>query len=179
VAIIAGMGLRMIGVPPGPEEILRLIIFVFYSIVYGAFWLALALLFSLLFKQVTTSALTSLAIWLFVVVFFLFGIAGFIANAIVPIDSNSPVELQAENAGIAVALSRISPVYLYGEASLLLILPKTMTGFGINPGELIYPLPVGQSLLLVWPHLTSLIALTALCFAISYVKFMREEIRST
>jgi len=179
VTIVAGMGLRMIGVAPGPEEILRLIVFLFFSIVYGAFWLALGVLFSLLFNQVTTSALTTLALWLFAVVFFLFGIAGFIANAIVPIDQNSPPELIAKNLGISATLNRISPVFLYEEASLLLILPKTLTGFGINPGELIFPLPLEQSLLLMWPHLTSLIALSALCFAVSYVKFMREEIRST
>jgi ABC-2 type transport system permease protein len=41
------------------------------------------------------------------------------------------------------------------------------------------PLPLVQSLLLVWPQLTSLIALTALCFAGSYIIFMREEIRAT
>ena len=178
VTIVAGMGLRMIGVPPGPEEILRLIFFLFFSVIYGAFWLALAILFSLLFRQVTTSALTTLALWLFAVIFFLFGIAGFIANAIVPIDQNSPIDLIAKNLGVTATLNRISPVFLYEEASISLILPKTLTGFGLS-GELMFPLPFEQSLLLIWRHLTSLIALSALCFAISYIKFMREEIRST
>jgi len=41
------------------------------------------------------------------------------------------------------------------------------------------PLSLGQSLLLVWPHLVGLITLMVVCFAISYIKFMREEIRST
>lgn len=178
VTIVAGMGLRMIGVPPGPEEILRLIFFLFFSIVYGAFWLALAILFSLLFGQVTTSALTTLALWVFAVIFSLFGIAGFIANAIVPVDQSSSIDLIAKNLGVTATLNRISPVFLYEEASILLILPKTLTGFGLS-GELMFPLPFEQSLLLIWPHLTSLIALSALCFAISYIKFMREEIRST
>ncbi len=178
VTIVAGMGLRMIGVPPGPEEILRLILFLFVSVVYGAFWLALSLLFSLLFKQVTTSALTTLALWLFAVIFFLFGIAGFMANAMVPVDQNSTIDVIAQNMGITATLNRISPVFLYEEASILLILPKTLTGFGLS-GELMFPLPLEQSLLLIWPHLTSLIALSALCFGISYIKFMREEIRST
>ncbi|MFQ5826609.1 MAG: ABC transporter permease, partial [Dehalococcoidia bacterium] len=43
---------------------------------------------------------------------------------------------------------------------------------------LLNPLPLGQSLLIVWPHLTTLLALTVVCFAISYVIFLRQEIRA-
>jgi len=39
-------------------------------------------------------------------------------------------------------------------------------------------LPFGQSLLLVWPHVTGLIAETLTCFAASYVLFMRREVRA-
>lgn len=39
-------------------------------------------------------------------------------------------------------------------------------------------LPFGQSLLLVWPHLVCMVALTAVCFALSYIGFMRQEIRA-
>jgi len=45
VFLVAGMGLRMIGVPPTAEEILRLFAFIFVSIIYGAFWMSLAVLF--------------------------------------------------------------------------------------------------------------------------------------
>ena len=38
-------------------------------------------------------------------------------------------------------------------------------------------LSLGQSILLVWPHLVGLLALTFAAFAISYVGFMRQEIR--
>jgi ABC-2 type transport system permease protein len=41
------------------------------------------------------------------------------------------------------------------------------------------PLSIGQSLLVVWPQIMITVLLTLICFAISYVKFMREEIRST
>jgi ABC-2 type transport system permease protein len=40
------------------------------------------------------------------------------------------------------------------------------------------PLPIGQSVLLVVPYIISLIAITVVCFAISYTVFMRQEIRS-
>jgi len=38
-------------------------------------------------------------------------------------------------------------------------------------------IPAGQSILLVWPQHTALIALTVLCFVFSYYVFMRQEIR--
>ncbi|MFO8079349.1 MAG: hypothetical protein R6V07_03485 [Armatimonadota bacterium] len=40
------------------------------------------------------------------------------------------------------------------------------------------PLPVHESLLLVWPQGVTIRALSAICFAVSYIKFMREEVRS-
>jgi ABC-2 type transport system permease protein len=40
------------------------------------------------------------------------------------------------------------------------------------------PLPIGQSLLIVLPYIITLIAIKAVCFAVSYTVFMRQEIRS-
>jgi ABC-2 type transport system permease protein len=40
------------------------------------------------------------------------------------------------------------------------------------------PLPLNQSLALIWPHLTGLIAATILLFALAYVLFQRQEIRA-
>jgi len=40
------------------------------------------------------------------------------------------------------------------------------------------PLPLGQSLLVIWPQLTGLIAVTILLFAVSYILFQRQEIRA-
>ena len=40
------------------------------------------------------------------------------------------------------------------------------------------PLPLGQSLLLIWPQLTCLIAATILLFALAYLLFQRQEIRA-
>jgi ABC-2 type transport system permease protein len=41
------------------------------------------------------------------------------------------------------------------------------------------PLPLIQSALIVAPHLVSLLAITVVCFGISYACFMRQEVRST
>jgi ABC-2 type transport system permease protein len=40
------------------------------------------------------------------------------------------------------------------------------------------PLPLGQSILIVIPYIISLVAITIICFAVSYTVFMRQEIRS-
>ena len=184
VTLVAGLGLRMIGVPPEAEEILRLFAFIFVSILYGAFWLSLSMLFSILFRKTATSALTSIAIWVF---FFLFMslIAGLIANAIIPINNNSAFEDIAKFDTLYRMISRIDPGTLYSECIQALLLPimgsssPTMMMIGIYGGLKPAPLSIAQSLLIVWPQVVSLLALTALCFIISYIKFMREEIRST
>jgi len=185
VVLVAGMGLRMIGVPPTAEEILRLFAFIFVSIIYGAFWMSLAVLFSVFFSRMATSALASIALWIFLFLFMSM-VAGAIANAIVPVDQNSSLGLLVRNDEIYRAISRISPNTLYGETVQVLLMPElgnpssTLMLVSIyTHGMIPTPLPLGQSLLIIWPQLTSLIALTALCFAAAYIKFMREEIRST
>jgi len=185
VVVVGGLGLRMIGVPPSAEEILRLFAFIFISILYGAFWMSLAILFSILFKRTATSVLASIALWIFLF-FFLSMIAGYIANAVVPIDQNSSIDLIAKNDSIYRMISRISPGTLYGEATQVLLMPElgnpsstlmmiSIYTAGLIPGSL----SLGQSFIVVWPQIISIIALAAICFAISYIKFMREEIRAT
>ena len=184
IAIVAGLGLRIVGVPPNSEEILRLVAFVLISIVYGAFWMALSILFSIFFDRAATSMLASIALWIFFF-FFMSMIAGAIADARVPIDQNSSLEMIAKNIEIQGMIGRISPCTLYGEATTVLLTPELGS---LNPallmistltaGRMLTPLPFSQSLLLVWPQVVSIIALAAICFAISYIRFMKEEIRS-
>jgi len=40
------------------------------------------------------------------------------------------------------------------------------------------PLPLGQSILVIYPHLAALIAISLICFVISYMVFMLQEIRT-
>jgi len=164
--LVAGMGLRVIGVPPSSEEALRLMLFLIMTIIYGAFWLGLGILFSVLFQRVATSALASIAIWLF------FSFMGFIFIF--------PTLVQIGQAGWTVM--QVSPVALFLQVTFLLLVPTARSvGQMLQSGGLLptSALPLSQSLISVWPHLVSLILLMVVCFAISYIKFMREEIRST
>ncbi|MBN1153127.1 MAG: hypothetical protein JXA58_07945, partial [Dehalococcoidia bacterium] len=87
-------------------------------------------------------------------------------------------------ASIEGTLSRISPCTLYGEATIGLLTPEvgTMNSalylMSYYSGRMSNPLPLQDSLLLVWPQMVTIIALCAICFAASYIRFMREEIRS-
>jgi len=163
VLLIAGYGLRMIGVPPSAEEVIRLFLYLFLIIVYGAFWIGLSMLFSVLFRSLATSVLSSIALW----ILFSFGIFG-VALA-------SPEITQK--------IIWISPNWLFGQAASALLHPMVRTLGAITQAQMAYmipnPLSLGQSILLIWPHLTALIGLSAICFAISYVLFMRQEIRAT
>jgi ABC-2 type transport system permease protein len=177
--IVIGLGISVLGFPPSGEELWRMLIFTTVGIAYVGFWLALALLFSLLFQRAVTAALASLALWLFLAIF-IGMLSNVIAGMFVP-NPSTPEEL-ARQVTIGTYVARISPSVLFAETVHILLNPVAHLGgmaLGTLPkGILPTPLPLGQSLLLVWPHLTTLFAMVAVCFGISYIKFMRSEIRA-
>lgn len=181
VLIVSGLGLHLIGVPPQPAELARLSLFVLVSIVYVGFWLSLSVLFSIVFRQVATAALASIAAWLFFAVF-LSLLAGMVAGALAPAGSGSPAAAQLAHIHLRQALDNLSPNTLYAEATAALLTPELRT---LGPllitqtqGMVAGQLSLGQSLLLAWPEIVGLVAATAICFGISYLLFMRQEIRT-
>jgi ABC-2 type transport system permease protein len=168
-------------VPPSAEEIIRLFIYLVLAIIYGGFWMGLAILFSVVFRRIAASLLISLAIWIFFG-FFMMMIGPAIAGALAPIDQGSAATL-IQNAEMQQMVMRISPNILFEEATTVLLLPVVRSLGIITMSQAAYmvpnPISLGQSLLLIWPHLASLICLSVICFAISYVIFMRQEIRAT
>lgn len=177
--LVIGLGIVLVGFPPNAEELWRMLIFTIVGIVYVGFWLALALLFSLLFQRTVTAALASLALWLFLAIFAPL-IAQIAANFIVP-DPSTP-EQAARQIDIAAMIGRISPTTLYEEAVHVILNPLArLLGAAQaeqTQGILLTPLALDQSLLLILPQFTTLIALVCVCFGICYIKFMRVEIRA-
>ena len=178
--LVMGFGLIAIGIPPTAEEFWRIVFFLITSIFYVAFWLNLAILFSLRFRQAATSALASVAVWLFFSVFYTM-IVNLVAKGLSPSQMASPYQIISYQKFI-LGLMRLAPSELFNEATTTLLMPSVRS---IGPltmeqvqGAIPSPLPLGQSLLVVWPQLTGLIAATVICFAISYIMFMRREIRS-
>jgi ABC-2 type transport system permease protein len=177
--LVIGMGVVLVGFPPNAEELWRMLIFTVIGIIYVGFWLALAMLFSLLLQRTVTAALAALALWLFLAIFAPL-IAQIVASMVVP-DPNTPEEM-ARQTDIAAMIGRVSPTTLY-EESVQIILNPTARVLGAalqeqTQGILLTPLALSQSLLLILPQFTTLIALVGVCFGICYIKFMRTEIRA-
>jgi ABC-2 type transport system permease protein len=189
VLIISGLGIRLIGVVPGSEEVLRLVIYVILSILYISFWLGISILFSVVFRSTATSALASLAIWIFFTFFVGLG-AGFMADAVAPISqsgTNVDPNVLIKHEEVQRTVSLLSPVTLYNDATTTILDPtrKTTRGFVmVGPLERLSlsrfqnPLPLLQSLMIVVWYLIAIVAITFLCFGICYLVFMRQEIRT-
>ncbi|MFQ5829956.1 MAG: ABC transporter permease [Candidatus Methylomirabilia bacterium] len=189
VLLISGLGLWVLGIVPGWEEVGRLAAYLVVSIVYIGFWLGVSILCSVLFRGIATSALATLALWIFFAFFIALG-ASLVADILAPLPPDGPADatvlIRREEAHRLVA--SFSPMTLYSEATGIILDPLRKTTRSLvlmGPLERLSlsrfqnPLPLLQSALIVAPHLVSLVAITLVCFGICYASFMRQEIRST
>lgn len=179
--LVMGAGLLGIGVPPTAEEVGRSLLFLLATIAYGAVWLALGTVFSTRFRQPATAALAAIAVWLFFTIFWNM-LVSLVSQLLLPQQIGSVEQLLSQTRLIETLL-RLSPNTLYGEATVALLLPATRSLGFVLPSQLQgalvgAPLPFGESVALIWPHLTGLIAATTLLFALAYVLFQRQEIRA-
>ena len=83
--LVVGLGLVLVGIPPGAEEISRSFLLLLVTIIYAGVWLALAMLFSILFRSAATAALVTLGLWL-LITFIWPVLAGAVAQIIAPPD---------------------------------------------------------------------------------------------
>ena len=182
--LVIGLGLLLLGVPPSGAEVARSLIFLVIVLAYAGVWLAVAILFSIIFRSPATAALVALGLWLFLVVLWPM-LAPALAAAI------SPPELPYLLRGLpdpdtlawTQALARISPNQLFAEAVTAILNPDTRS-LGLifvqqYEGAVVgSPLPLLQSLLIAWPQIVGLAAATILLFVIGYVVFQRQEVRA-
>lgn len=187
VLVITGLGLAVVGVIPGIEEVWRILVYIIVSIVYIAFWLGAAMLFSIIFRSTATSALAALALWFFFSFFIAIGATALANNLESQIAAGGDPESIARQAKVFKAFVMISPMKLYSDATKTIIDPlqrstRTVIPSGrleqISMARFDGPLPLSQSILIVVPYLLALMAITIVCFALSYMVFMRQEIRS-
>ncbi len=182
--LVVGLGVLFLGVPPSWEEIARSLIFLVISIAYAGVWLAVAMLFSVIFRSPATAALLSLGVWLFMTLLWPM-ISPVLAQMISPPDIRyvmlglpSPDTLMWQ-----VGLSRLSPNELYGESVLAVLSPSTRA---LGPifleqlqGAVIgSALPLKESLMIAWPQVVGLVAGAILLFVVTYVVFQRQEVRA-
>lgn len=178
---VAGLGIIMTGIPPSFEEIGRLTVYLVLTVIYIGIWYAISLMFSLVFRQTATSALAGIALWLFMAVFVGL-LAGIIANGLYPVNNNPSIETVLKHESLKQNLSRVSPLVIYNEAVTTILNPGVRAmGLIMSSqleGAIAGTLPLGQSMLLIWAHFVTMAAMIMTCFAISYIIFMRQEIRA-
>jgi ABC-2 type transport system permease protein len=174
--LVIGLGLFLLGLPPSGEELARAFIFLLVTIAYAGVWLALAMLFSIIFRSPATAALVSLGLWLFLTLIWP-ALAPAIVIAFAPSSNEETLILAAQY------LSRLSPSNLFGEVVLAILNPTTRSLGPIYLSQLQgavlgAPMPLGESLIIAWPQIVGLIAGTILLFVTGYVIFQRQEVRA-
>ena len=174
--LVIGLGLIMLGVPPGGEEMARAFLLLLVTIAYAGVWLALAMLFSVTFRSPATAALMTLGFWLFVSVIWP-ALAPAVAEAVVPADNQEALVVTTQ------MLARLSPATLFGECVVALLNPTTRTLGPVFLSQLQgavmgAPLPVWDSIMVAWPQIVGLIASSILLFVGGYIVFQRQEVRA-
>src|SRR6266403_456697 len=177
--LVIGLGLLGLGVPPNAEEMARALILLVVTIAYAGVWFALALLCSVLFRSAATAALVALGLWLFLTILWpLFSPA--LADAVTTAGDILGV-LDTRQ-----AFARLSPSVLFNEIvavvldpsvrstqqSMLASLGLALIERGAIPDA---PIPLVQSVLIVWPQIVGLFAGTIILFVVGYIVFQRQE----
>lgn len=179
VVFVSGIGIFRLGVVPTGPEVTRLAVWLVLAMVYVGFWQALATWTSVLARRAATSALIPVGVWLVLTLFggFIFGA---VASMVAPRDGSPAAEvayLRAEQ-----LISQASPVTLFQSGSTVLLDPEVRT-VGLVTLEqidraIVSELGLVQSLLVVWPQIVTLLAMTAVMFVLAYVAFVRQEVRA-
>ena len=181
---MSGYGIVRLGIVPEAGEVFRLLgwaaaTFVYVVAVAGVRAAALGR-----HPGAATSALIGFGTWLFLT---LFGplVLSLLAPILAPVSGASNEQIY-QSAVFQDTITRLLPGNLYQEISVALLNPSaTQVSAPATIGQAIQAnqqiatlLSLDQSLLLVWPQIVALVALTVLCFGAAYVLFMRQEVRA-
>jgi ABC-2 type transport system permease protein len=184
--LVVGLGVLLLGIPPSGEEFTRSLVFLGIAVAYAGVWLAVAMLFSVLFRSPATAALLALGVWLFMTLLWPM-IAPAIAQLIAPSDIRFVLlgipDPRTESWQLA--LSRVSPNQLFAEAVITILSPTTRS-LGpvfdqlraLQGAVLGSALSLRESLLIAWAQAVGLIAGAIVLFVAAYVAFQRQEVRA-
>lgn len=180
--IVTAFGMLQLGARPDGAQLARLVMFLAMSIAYVGVWLAFAILCSVLFRQAAAAALVGIAAWLLLAVFS-GSISPLIADRLAPVPRDATVEEVLRNERTEQAIERLSPKTLYVESARAVLSPLVVSLDVATEDDVEGLLPdtqldLRQSLLLAWPQIVALIAVTIVLFGVTFVVFMRQEIRA-
>ena len=185
VVLITALGIVRLGIIPSVEELARVIVWLLTTILYAGLWLAFALLLSVAIRGAASAALVGFGTWLGLTLFgtFLLPLA---ANALFPASTTGTGDQYFAATTAQQLFLRISPPQLYQDVVTAVLNPSARGMLGpANLGQYVSGqqqipslLTLDQSILLVWPQLVALVALTVVTFALAYVLFLRQEVRA-
>jgi ABC-2 type transport system permease protein len=185
VLVISGFGIARLGIVPTSQEILRVVAWLGFTFVWVALWLAFGLLLSVVVRRAATAALVGFGVWALLQVFGQL-IVGLVSGVIAPYASATTAGEALSLKALSDMITRLVPLTLYQEGSRVLLnptettvsTPATIDALAQYQQQIPTLLSLDQSMLLVWPHVVALVALTAACFALAFVRFMRQEVRA-
>ncbi len=185
VILVSALGIVRLGIIPSPEELVRVLTWLLATILYASFWLAFALLLSVVIRGAASAALVGFGSWLALILFGQF-LLPLVAGALFPVNTTGTANDYFASTSAQQLFLRISPATLYQDIVTALMNPSTKSVLGVgNLGQYVSAqqqlpslLSLDQSILLVWPQIVILTALTVAMFALAYVLFLRQEVRA-
>jgi ABC-2 type transport system permease protein len=182
--LVAGIGIIRLGIVPSAVEVARLAGWLVLTIVYVGVWLAFATLCSVLVRRASTSALIAIGVWLGLSLFGVL-VARLVAGLLDPSGATAAAAGQLAHAQLEQQLSSVSPGTLYQQATTALLNPSATAVTVPALAQVIQlsqqiptQLSLDQSLLVAWPQIVILVALTVGCFVAAYIGFLRQEVRA-
>jgi len=185
VTLISALAIVRLGIIPSPEELARVIVWLLATVLYASFWLAFALMLSVVIRGAASAALVGFGTWLGLS-FFGQILLPIFANVFFPTNTSGSAADYFASTTSAQLFLRISPATLYQDIVKAVMNPSTQTVLGpsnlgqYQSGQEALPslLSLDQSILLVWPQIVIMVALTVALFALAYVLFLRQEVRA-
>ncbi len=186
ILLIAGFGIVRLGIVPHSEEVIRLVTWLLATFLYVGLWLSFGLLLSVVIRRAATAALIGFGVWFLVAV--LGDLLTTIVTGFIQPAAGAAFDTVVGAAQLQEFVRRLLPSQLYFEVSRVIldptvnardvVIPSTIGQYTQAQQQVSGLLSIDQSLLLVWPQVVALVALTVVCFGAAYVAFMRQEVRA-
>jgi ABC-2 type transport system permease protein len=191
IAIMCGVTIPLLGFGPTLAELSKILVLAIVTVVYLVFWLSLGMLFSVVAKKTSTSILFSIATWMFFAIV-LSILASAVAGALVPMPSSDVIvsdsgegprfqmteefrDAMTRRSTIQSTILRISPTNIYQNIINDVLGVRGFAGMGAQ--GFARTISLTEALAANWANIAVLAVGLVVCFAASYMMFLRSEIR--
>jgi len=195
IAITTGLAIPMLGYGPSLTEVLKIVTLALLTVLYLVFWLSLGMLFSVVAKKTSTSILFSITTWMFFSIILTI-MAAAIVNVLVPLNADMFItggdtggqggagrfqmtdefrETMLRRNELNDLILKVSPTQLFGDTAAAIL--GTFRGFRVGAQDFQRTVSLGEALMNNWANIAELAVGLVVCFAASYILFLRTEIR--